>query len=117
MYKKDRMLSILCIGFGIGMCVAAFLFIASYYVYLDIATSDEKLAAYFEVENNSYEGIELGEENTVKEQGLDTESEKTDERPETNSELIEIKENEELSITGGISYDGRRSEKLYAGSR
>jgi len=108
MYKKDRMLSILCIGFGIGMCAAAFLFIASYYVYLDIATSDEKLAAYFEAENNSHEEIKLG---------LDTESEKTDERPETNSELIEIKENEELSITGGISYDGRRSEKLYAGSR
>ena len=48
MNRKDRTVSLICIGFGIGMCTTVMLLFSFYMVYLDIMTSEEKLGIYYE---------------------------------------------------------------------
>ena len=48
MNRKDRTVSLICIGIGIGMCTTVILIFSFYMVYLDIVTSEERLGIYYE---------------------------------------------------------------------
>ena len=48
MNRKDRTVSLICIGIGIGMCTTVILIFSFYMVYLDIMTSEERLGIYYE---------------------------------------------------------------------
>ena len=48
MDRKSRVISLLYIGVGIGLILATFIFISWYFVYIDLASSDEAIGYYYE---------------------------------------------------------------------
>lgn len=52
MVMKDKTTGLISIGFGIGLCFAALVFISFLMVYVDLASTEDKIAAINVGENN-----------------------------------------------------------------
>lgn len=50
MDRNSKAISLLYIGFGIGLILATFIFISWYLVYIDLASADEVIGNYIEYE-------------------------------------------------------------------
>lgn len=115
MYKKDQRMSLLFIGIGIGMCIAGFLLFSFFYVYIDIASADDRIATYYNgegIDNNDAEMKESITQNQDSYMG----SEELGTYSEIKSEPDRIKGNEDITQKGELKDDSGRSQELHAGS-
>ena len=103
MVMKDKTTGLISIGFGIGLCFAALVFISFLMVYVDLASAEDKIAAINAGENNFIswqDNVKCEDSDTFK--GIDTGTEFT-------SDMDKPMISENIVRTGGSDNDRKGS--------
>ena len=115
MYKKDQRMSLLFIGIGIGMCIAGFLLFSVFYVYIDIASADDRVGMYYNSEGIDNNDAEM-KESIMQNQNSYMGYEELGTYSGIKSEPDRIKENGDITQKGELKDDSGRAQELHAGS-